>query len=232
MGCPGEAPGCLAEYIVLPEDCLYPITGRLSLEQAGLCEPVTIALHAIRQAGRLEGSLVGVLGCGPIGLCVLLAAKQAGAATVWATDRVVARVTAALRLGATWAGNPDHSDPVAEIRRQEPLGLDVVFECAGQQDTLDQATELLKPGGKLVIVGIPPMSRVSFCLDALRRKELSVLNVRRQNQRMQWAIELVASGELAVGFLVTHRFAVQQAQSAFELAAEYRDGVLKALVEF
>jgi threonine dehydrogenase-like Zn-dependent dehydrogenase len=121
---------------------------------------------------------------------------------------------------------------VAEIRRQEPLGLDVVFECAGQQDTLDQATELLKPGGKLVIVGIPPMSRVSFCLDALRRKELSVLNVRRQNQRMQWAIELVASGELAVGFLVTHRFAVQQAQSAFELAAEYRDGVLKALVEF
>ncbi|MCP4047344.1 MAG: zinc-binding dehydrogenase [Gammaproteobacteria bacterium] len=76
----------------------------------------------------------------------------------------------ARKAGATWNGNPDKEDVVAAVRELEPGGLDVVFECCGKQEALDQAIEMLKPGGKLLLIGIPPTAeRVTFLIDKLRR---------------------------------------------------------------
>jgi L-iditol 2-dehydrogenase len=232
LGCPGEADGCLREYLVMPEASLYPTRRKLNLEQATLCEPLSIGLYAVRLAQLQAGMNVGILGAGPIGLCVLLAARQADAGLVFMTDRVAHRVDFARRAGANWSGNPDTQPVAHEILRQQAGGLDVVFECAGQQAALDQAVDLLKPGGKLVIVGIPREDRVSFHIDSLRRKEITVVNVRRQNGCVQPALDAIASGAIQPDFLVTHRFGPGQAQAAFELVGSYRDGVIKAVIEF
>lgn len=232
LGCPGESPGCLSEFIVMPEASLYPVTGRLTAIQAALCEPLSIGIYAVRLAQLPPQSAVAILGAGPIGLCVLLAARDAGAGSISMTDRIPERVHSAVRMGADWAGNPDLEDVVAAMLEHHPQGFDVVFECAGQPETLDQALALLRPGGRLVVVGIPRTPRVSFSIDLLRRKEITITNVRRQNRCVAPAIESVASGRANVESLVTHRFPPEQAQAAFEMVEAYRDGVLKATIGF
>ena len=101
----------------------------------------------------------------------------------------------------------------------EPLDFPVVFECCGQQDALDQAIRLLRPGGKLVITGIPEGSRISLCIDLMRRNELTVFNVRRQNQCVDRALDLIASGKVNVQPLITHRVALKDARMAFDTVA-------------
>jgi len=232
LGCPGEADGCLSEYLVMPEPSLYPTRGQLSPEQAALCEPLSIGIYAVKLAGLTAGMNIAILGGGPIGLCVLLAARRTGAGKIFLTDRVPERVSFARQAGADWTGNPDTEDVVNRVLTASPEGLDLVFECAGQQAALDQGIELLKPGGRLVIVGIPREERVAFHIDSLRRKEIAVVNVRRQNNCVSAAIEAVACGAIRPDFLVTHRYRPETAQAAFETAAAYRDGVIKALIEF
>ena len=92
---------------------------------------------------------MGILGMGPIGRTVLLPALALGCEDIYCTDKIPERCAATEAAGATWVGNPDKQDVVAEVFRREPLGLDVVFECCGQQDALDQAVDLLcGPGGR------------------------------------------------------------------------------------
>jgi len=83
-----------------------------------------------------------------------------------------------------------------------------------------------------MLVGIPRFERVSFSIDKIRRKELTLINIRRQNKCTWIAIDLIASGKINIDFMIMHRFKLQQTQDAFDLVAEYRDGVVKALIEF
>jgi len=148
----------------------------------------------------------------------------------YVTDLLDNRLELAKRCGADWTGVPTSEDVVKAILKEEPDGLDCVFECAGRQETLGQAVELLKPGGTLVLVGIPETDRVSFEIDSLRRKELRLLNVRRQNDCTKVAIDLVASGAVIVDPLATHHFTFDETKAAFDLVAEYADGVVKAII--
>ncbi len=232
LGTPGQLAGCLCEYIVMPQQCCFPVDGTITLEQGALCEPLAIAVYAVNQAHLPRGADVAVLGAGPIGLSCLVTAAAQGARTCYVTDKIDERIEAAKKAGAGWVGNPLTQDVVEEILRRQPVGMDVVFECAGQQETLDQCVELLRPGGRLMLIGIPRAERVSFVIDRMRRKEITLVNVRRQNGCTQAAIDIVASGRVDVDFMVTHRFGFEQTQRAFDLVAGYRDGVVKALIDF
>jgi L-iditol 2-dehydrogenase len=182
LGCPGQISGAMCEYIVMPEDCCFGIADSVTFAQAVLCEPLAIAVYAVRQANLKEGSAVGILGAGSIGLSCLVSALAAGAGACYVTDKVEERVEVARENGAVWAGNPVGEDVVSSILGQEAQGLDAVFECAGQQETVDQAIELLKPGGRLMMIGIPRIERISFVIEKARRQEVSFINVRRQNE--------------------------------------------------
>ena len=230
LACPGQGPGALAEYLVMPERSCHPIPDGMSMVQAAVIEPLSIGLYAQRLAAMQPGAKIAVLGSGPIGLCTLLASRAACDCTVYATDLLDERLAMARRCGATWTGNPKQTDVVEAIRELEPLGVDFVFECAGQQETLDQAIELLKPGGTVLLIGIPEVDRVSFSIHTMRRQEIRLQNVRRQNQCMAPAIELVSKGVINIDPLVTHHFPLAETKQAFDLVADYRDGVIKAVV--
>jgi L-iditol 2-dehydrogenase len=232
LGCPGQLEGCLCDYIVMPQECCFPTHGKLTGDQGVLCEPFAIGVYAVKQSRMAPGMSAGVLGAGPIGLSCMEAARIVGARAVYITDKIDARVQIARKARAAWAGNPDREDIVGSILQSEPLGLDVVYECAGQQAAIDQALELLRPGGTLMLVGIPREDRISFSIDKMRRKELTVVNVRRQNHCPQTAIDWIASGKADIDFMVTHHFPFDKTQEAFDLVAEYQDGVVKAMITF
>lgn len=231
LGTPGQGDGCLSEYLVMPQEACFPTNGAITLEQGTLCEPLAIAVYAVKQSQLPKATDVAILGAGPIGLSCMVSAKAIGIRGCYVTEKIAERIEVARRHGATWVGDPAGEDIVAAILKHRPLGMDVVYECAGQQETIDQAIELLKPGGRLMLIGIPRCERVSFSIDKARRKEITIVNVRRQNKCTQAAIDLVASGRVDPDFMVTHRFKLDQIKEAFDLVAGYGDGVVKTMVE-
>jgi len=230
LGCPGQGGGCLCEYIIMPQESCFPTAGAITLEQTALCEPLSIGVYSVKSAHMPENAKIAILGTGPIGLSVLLAAKVAKAAKIYATDKIDTRLAAARGAGANWIGNPNDIDIVSEIIAAEPPGLDVVFECCGQQDALDQAFDILRPAGRLVIIGTARKERISFDVDKFKRKELSIQYIRRQNHCVQTALDLIETGEVNVDFMITHHFPLEQTKKAFDLVAGYRDGVIKAII--
>lgn len=232
LGCPGQLSGCLADKIVMPQACCFPLRQATPMAHAPLSEPLAIGVYAVKNACAMPGASVGILGMGPIGMTVLLPALHAGAGAVYGTDLIPERLALASSLGAGYVGNPDRQDVVSEILAQAPLGLDVVFECCGRQAALDQAVALLKPGGKLMLIGIPEAPQICFTPDLMRRKEICVQNVRRQEGCVQEALDLIEHRQIPLDPLITHRFTLDACQQAFELVAGYRDGVMKAMIEF
>lgn len=238
LGVPGQGGGCLCEYKVMPQECCYPTEGKITLEQGVLCEPLSIGVYAVKQTTITENTDIAILGVGPIGLSVLLATKVEKASRdpalreprIYVTDKIDSRLKAAQGLGVTWTGNTSNIHVVSKILGLQPLGLDVVFECCGQQEALDEAFDILKPGGHLVIVGTPRKDRISFDVDKFKRKELSVRYIRRQNHCVQRALDLIKNGQVNVDFMVTHHFPLEEAKKAFDLVAGYRQGVIKAMI--
>lgn len=232
LGCPGQAEGCLQEYLIMPETSCVKISDDLTLDDAALSEPLAIGVYAVKQSIPMMNKNIGILGFGPIGMSVMIPAIAQGANNIYVTDKLTPRLNLAQQTGATYTGNPDTTDIVSEISDQEPELLDVVFECCGKQEALDQAIQLLKPGGKLMIVGIPEFDYWSYPADEMRRKEICVQNVRRQNHCLDTTLENMANGTYDATPMVTHRFPFSETDKAFKLVADYADGVMKAIIDF
>ena len=230
LGCPGQLTGALCEHLVLPETCCFPIQDRTTFEQAVLSEPLAIAVYAVERAKLPAGANVAVLGAGPIGMSVFHVLRASGVGEVFITDKIPERLEFAQPLKPRYYGNPDHADVVREISNAEPLLMDAVFECSGDRMAYDHAVRLLKPGGNMVLVGIPEFGEVAFPIHDLRRKEITIINIRRQAHSTQKAIDLLEAKKINLDAMVTHHFSLAETQLAFELVANYRDGVMKAMI--
>ena len=232
LGNPSQADGCLSEYIVMPETSCFPIQNSMSFDEAAISEPLAIGVYAVRQSIPMKGAKVGILGFGPIGMSVLIPSIAKGASAIYVTDKIDERIQRARDAGAVYAGNPDKTDIEKEILEIEPGGMDVVFECCGQQEAIDNAFKILKPGGKLMIIGIPEFEQWSLPVDIGRHKEITITNVRRQNNSLEETLEGLASGKFDVSKMPTHHFSFDETKEAFDLVSEYKDGVMKAMIDF
>jgi L-iditol 2-dehydrogenase len=232
LGCPGQADGCLTEYIVMPETSCFPLTENLTPDHGSISEPMAIGIYAVKKSGGVTGKKIGILGFGPIGMSVMLASKAENASAFYVTDKIEERLAIAQTEGATLTGNPNREDIVRKILQDEKTGLDIVFECCGQQEAFDHAVDLLKPGGKLVVVGIPEFERWSMNVENTRRKEISLQFIRRQVDCVETALELMETGRIKINNMVTHRFPFNKTKEAFDLVASYDDGVMKAMIDF
>jgi L-iditol 2-dehydrogenase len=193
---------------------------------------MAIGVYAEKNSGSVNGLNTGVFGYGPIGMSVMLTAKAKGANKIYVTDLIDERLAIALKEGSSMTGNPMKENIVGKIMHEEPLGLDVAFECCGKQEALDQAIELLKPGGKLIVIGIPEFERWSLNVEKTRRKEISLKFIRRQVDCVEQTLEMMKNGLISIDNMVTHRFPFERTKEAFDLVADYRDGVMKAMIDF
>jgi L-iditol 2-dehydrogenase len=232
LGCPAQAEGCLIEYIVMPEKSCFVLSGKLTSDHGSISEPLSIGIYSVKKAGVIKDLKIGILGFGPIGMSVMLAAKAESADSFYITDKIEPRLSVALKEGASMTGNPSEENIVEKILQKTPLGLDVVFECCGQQEALDQAVDLLKPGGKLIVVGIPEFNDWSLNVEKTRRNEISLQFIRRQVDCVEPALEMMKNGTISIDNMVTHRFPFNRTKEAFDLVAGYHDGVMKAMIDF
>jgi L-iditol 2-dehydrogenase len=232
LGCPGQAEGSLSEYIVMPEDSCFHLPGNLTPDHGAISEPLAIGVYAVKKAGEIKGEKIGILGFGPIGMSVMLAAKAQEAGEIYVTDKIDQRLLLAVKEKAALTVNPLQDNISERIRQREPLGLDIVFECCGQQEAVDQAIDILKPGGRLIIVGIPEFKKWTLSVDGTRRREISIQFIRRQVDCVEATLEMMNNGKINVGNMVTHRFPFKNTKEAFDLVAGYHDGVMKAMIDF
>lgn len=231
LGCPGQAEGCLCEYILIPETSCIPIPDHMTFDEAAISEPLSIGLYGVKRSMPVSGMNIAVLGFGPVGMSVMLAARAMGANKIFVTDKLDYRNEIAGSSGAYLTGNPDKEDVVRKIVDQIPEEIDVVFECCGQQEAMENAVDMVKPGGKIMIIGIPEFDNWSLRADKMRRKEITTINVRRQNHCVEEAIQMIASNTVDVSNMVTHRFRLEHAQRAFELVTVYGDQIMKAMID-
>jgi L-iditol 2-dehydrogenase len=191
-----------------------------------------VAIHTVDLAHLKPGQTVAVLGAGPIGLLTAAVARAAGAGEIYVTEPLAYRREFALQHVADVALNPDNTDVVAEIMRLTGgRGVDVAFEAAGAPETPDQAARVTRPGGKVVVAGIPSEDAMAFTASVVRRKGLTIKMVRRMKHTYPRSIALVQKGMVDVASLATHTFPLERIAEAFEIVAAYDDGVLRAIIQ-
>jgi L-iditol 2-dehydrogenase len=214
----GVTDGGLSEFLAWPTSLLYPLPDALSDADGALLEPLGVALHALDLGHLRLGQSAAVIGCGPIGLMLIQLLLAGGAARVVAADPLPHRLRAAARFGAQEAGPKPAGD-----------GVDTAFEVAGTDDAVDAAMTMVRPGGRVVLAGIPSGGdRTSFRASVARRKGLTIAMSRRMNDAYPRAIALAASGRVDLASLVTTTAPMTEVADAFAVAAR-RDG-LKVVV--
>lgn len=226
LGMPG-LPGAFAECVTMPAANLVKVGPRTRFADAAALEPMAIGLHAV---GLVRGPLrrALVIGAGPVGLCVL-AALRLRAARVTVCDYVPARLRVARRMGAaaTIRISPRRSMPAQARRlRCEPA----VFEAGGTAEAMELAVRAAAPGGTVAFIGIPDGDTVPYPAHVTRRKELTIVNVRRSNGELAEAARLLRAGRLNLGPMLTHEGGLDAAGRLFELVRRRAEGVVKATV--
>ena len=196
-----------------------------------MAEPFTIGYYATSLAGELKGKDCAVFGFGPIGMSVFQALKMQDVGEIVVSEKLDYRCAFAKDQEADMVINPDKVNVPEKVYESFPYGVDIAFDATGSQEAVDDAIRILKPGGILLIIGIPDFDRWSFRADEMRRKELTIRNVRRQNLFEQKAIDAIARGKVNLKPMVTHRFKLEETAKAYELVAGYKDGVMKAVIE-
>lgn len=224
----GEQDGALREYLAWPASCLHPLPDGLSDAEGALLEPLGVALHAFDLGRVRPGDAVAVLGCGPIGLLLVQLARAAGADPVLATERLPHRLEAARAYRAE-AFPADGAETEALLEATGGRGVDVAFEAAGENAAVEAAIAAARPGGRVVLVGIPADDRTSFPASTARRKGLTLLLVRRMKHTYPRALRLAETGQVDLRSLITHRFPLEAMPRAFDAAAR-REGI-KVIVQ-
>jgi L-iditol 2-dehydrogenase len=226
----GSEDGALREMIAWPSRCLQPVPEGLDEVDAVMLEPLGVAIHAVDLAHIRPGMNVAVMGCGPVGLMVIQVARAAGACRVVATELAAraARVDAARRLGAEVVAAEE--DPEGTWIRAALRGwADVSIEAAGEDAAVHAAVGATRPGGRVVLVGIPAGDRLSLSASVARRKGLTLAFARRMKPVYARALALVQSAHVTLAGLVSDRFALEDCAEAFSVAATRRG--LKVVVE-
>ncbi|WP_256749336.1 zinc-dependent alcohol dehydrogenase family protein [Mesorhizobium sp. Mes31] len=224
--------GGFAEYLALPQKQAFVLPAGLKPTHGAFCEPLGCCLHGVDLAEIGPGSSVVVLGGGVIGLLTVQLARLAGAKTIILSTRQASRRALARDLGATATVDPtagDVVDAIAGPAGLAPGGVDVVFECAGVRETVEQSMRLARAGGTIVIVGVTPQGmKAEFEPFDLLFRELRVLGSFLNPYTHRRAAELIASGAIEVDRLISRQVPLEDAPAV--IANPPAPGEVKVLV--
>lgn len=226
----GADDGALREWMAWPARCLHPLPDSLSDADGAMLEPLGVAIHAVDLGHLKSGMTVGVFGCGPIGLLLLQLARASGVTQLIATDKLPQRLEAARRFGATTIIQAAEGQEAGDVwAATNNRGVDVAFECAGENAAVDTSIAAARPGARVILVGIPGDDRTTFTASIARRKGLTLKLSRRMKHVYPRATQLVERGLIDVRSLVTECFPLTEVGQAFAVARQ-RAG-LKVVVQ-
>jgi L-iditol 2-dehydrogenase len=230
LSTPGLA-GFFREFVNLPPTNLFAIPPTMSMELGALVEPLAVAVHSLKLASPQKHETVAVWGAGAIGLLTIASLKMAGVKRILSIDPMAHRRDLAVHLGADAAIDPSSVDVGKEIAADTGRrGVDLAIDCAAKEDTVNQAIRAVCNAGRVVLTGIHSGALVPFDTSNLRRKEVTLFNVRRSNDESPTALAMLAERPEWFAPIVTHRRSLDDISEAFEIADSYRDGVGKMMV--
>ncbi len=226
-----DAPGALREYAVVPAENCVVMPDSMTFADAAFIEPLAVLLHSLELAELTFGESVAVMGAGPIGLLAVQVAKLAGASRILVADRVPYRLKKALELGADEAVDITKDSAADAARDLNPHGVHVVFDAAGKPESINSAIDCLRPGGRLVLIGVPSQPLVGLALWEALNKELTIRVQKRSNGNDHDALAMMKRGLIRSDSIMTHSMPLSEGHKAFEMMANYADGVIKPVVE-
>ncbi|MDP3883943.1 NAD(P)-dependent alcohol dehydrogenase [Hydrogenophaga sp.] len=230
--------GTQAEYVLVPDAQanLAPIPDGLTDEQVLMCPDIMSTGFKGAENARIRiGDTVVVFAQGPIGLCATAGARLLGASTIIAVDGNDHRLDIAKKMGADLTLNFKNCDVVDEIMKiTRGRGVDASIEALGTQSTFESALSVLKPGGTLSSLGVYS-SDLTIPLGAfaagLGDHRIVTALCPGGKERMRRLMNVVASGRIDLGLMVTHQFKLEDIVAAYELFSNQRDGVLKVAIK-
>jgi len=216
--------GAFRDYIILEPERLFHVRD-ISFEKSALLEPLGVALHAIDRVHWEIGDDVAILGSGTIGLCILSVLKKIGC-NVTMFDPLQYRLDFAKM---NWQVNTHLNDVDVDLKHLKNQ-FKIVFDAAGTQDSIKKASQIVATSGEICIVGIPEVDELSINPHQLRVKEITLTNSRRSNQKLETAYRLFKNDDV-IEKIVTHKFPLEDIQTAFEIAADYQNESIKVIIE-
>jgi len=228
-------PGAFGEYIVVPQECLYRLPDSLSYVQGTLIEPLSIGVHVARRAGVNAGESVAVLGSGSIGTLLAGVCHALGANPIIVADiRRHCLDVSCQYLGATHGFLLPDADFVTNVQHVVGYkGVDVTFITADDVTLVNQAIQMTRRRGRIVLVALLTEAPLSFAAYPIISKELSIIgSVMCNKDDVRQAIGLAASGKVDVSAIATHVLPIEQAQRGMELASTKKDGAIKVVLTF
>ena len=209
--------GSFAEYAVYPESCIYPLSDDLTMEQGAMLEPVSVAVHAIDQAGVRTGSTVAIAGGGPIGLLCLEMALKAGAARAMVSEPIKEKRELALKLGADIAVDPFNEDLVAAGKKlTDGRGFDVVIDASGNVKAAEQCIDLADNKATILWAAVYGKDvKIPVSPFTLYAKELTITSTFVSPYSFPRALNLLPKLELDA--LITDIIPLADIRHAFEL---------------
>jgi len=223
--------GSLSQWLLMPARACFPVPDSIDDAEAALLEPLGIAVHAVDLAKIQVANSVAILGAGCIGLSILKLVKLSGGQPIFVADKFPWRLAVAEKMGAMPL-NCEESDPVLAVREATAgKGVDVVIEAAWADHSVQQAAEMARLGGRLVIVGISEDDRLLFKHSTVRRKGLTIRIARRMKHTYPRSIRLLESGAVELKDMISHRFPLAQTPQAFAMNTAYQDQVVKVMID-
>ncbi|HEY5157056.1 MAG TPA: zinc-binding dehydrogenase, partial [Anaerolineales bacterium] len=224
--------GAAQEYFPVPADHVLKIPATISLDHAAMVEPIAVAVHALARYGDMHGKKVIVLGAGTIGNLTAQAARALGASKVLLTDISEYKLELARTCGIPLAVNTTQTNLGEEIVKE--LGsdqADVILECVGSQETINQAIEFARKGSVIIVVGV---FEKKPCVDLglVQDRELTLTGtLMYQKKDYERAIHLMEQGLLNLDGMITHRFPFTAYLEAYRAIDESKGKYLKVMIE-
>jgi D-xylulose reductase len=223
--------GVTRPTVVHPAEYTYKLPNSVSLQAGAMVEPLAVGMHAAGKAGIAPGDVAVVFGAGTIGLVTIMAALAGGCSQIITLDVKQSKLDIAAGLGPVHTVNVADGDPEAVVKQiTGGWGVDIVFEASGAPTTLNAALSLLRPGGRLIAVGMP-LAPVTFDIVAAQAKEIRMETIFRYANVYDRAVKLLGSGAINLDPLVTETFPFAESLGAYEYAAAPDDTSVKVQIE-
>lgn len=224
--------GCLMDYMAFPAAYAYKLPSNISCVEGALLEPLAIGINAALTGGVELGNTVLIFGAGCIGLVTLLAAKSCGASKVVVSDVIPLRLETAEKMGAIVVNSKEEDlhARIAEIT--EGKGVDIVLDCAGFSSTVADAVRLVRPAGKVVVVGMGTDEWNGIPFGPITSKEIAITSIFRYKNLYPTAIAAVESGKIDISGIVSRVYNFEDTPEAYRTALECATETVKNVIVF
>ena len=231
IGC--QADGAAQEYLKVNESVVMKLPQKMSFEEGAMVEPVAVAVHAVGKASQIKGCKVLVLGAGTIGNLTAQVAKAKGAVEVMITDLSNYRLKIARECGVDYTVNVRETDLLNYVKKHfGPGKADVIFECVGEEETINQAIKVARKGSEIIVVGVfdeKPKTDVGLIQDW----ELKVIgSLMYKEDDYKTAIRFISQRKINLKPLMSRTFSFEEYPVAYQFLEKTGDKVMKVFIKF